>query len=470
MSELEIEKTVKDLAFEESWGDEQYQEELVSEIEALFGHALPQDMRWFLLNYGSLKLGYDDGWAIYQKGEAQFPLRFEQVENSVFIKNRYQSYLDNDEGCHLPFPAENFFPFSKVTGTHAPFSYRLLVNLNAEDYGSIWAVEPFQQYDNPKPSKAVRVAQSFTELLKDLGAFHDLDGLAKEHNFANLLRYAAAYTPSEKAKPNVAESPVAVVRQLLEGATTFVYDGAQSVVHRNGKGSGAVVSMAGFTEGAEFFAYQTKPIHGRATDFARFETVFSDPTPSDPLIWQRKLPDRFWEVTATSKMSNGCEIRETFLLAKIDRKWSILERLTSDVDAVKVKNFGTLTYDDLGFWKTARKIKPAFLGLPAEMHVEGVEDTLDEPTIERARAFLDDESLKDPIGGALRSLQHGPWADHHDTTLLEQEEDIWKLVKKTGHYVRFQGPLVQIDLSTRLDDEHHISIVFEDGAVRLKDF
>lgn len=470
MSGITIEEAVQKLDFREEIGNERYSDTLVCEVEELVGCALPEDLRWYLLNCGSRELAEDCGHAMYQKEDAQFVLEFTSVESAVFIKNRYDDHVEASKGRQFVLPLDKFVPIATIEGNGAPFRYRVLANLSPDEFGSIWTDKIVNRYDDEESSDPVRICDSFADFLCRFGDRGALQDSANSHNRAILDGYLADYIPLGHAAPNTGETPTSIIRQLLKDADQFVYDGAQNVVHRVYKGAYPIASFEEFVEKAGFYAYRTRPVHGRASGFIRQDTRFSDPIPSQPATSLSGISDRFWDMTATSKLLNGLEIRETFLLCQIDGIWSILERLSSVIDPVKIKKLGTFVFDELGYWRTVRKLKPAFLELPAEILVDGLEDSLDEAKIDTIRNVIEDAALRGPIETALRGLKDGSWGDHHDTTLLENERDVWQLVKRTGHHVHFQEDAVHVNLATRLDDEHHVSMVLKDGTLKLKDY
>lgn len=429
----------------------QYTFDTVEALERLIGAPFPDDFRWYLENIGWRKLDYDHQTILVPRGEYIHALAFEAVENEVFAIGRYNDFIAGREGAFLQGDRKRYFPFARINGGNPQVSLWLLINLNGEDCGAIWAVRSIGHFDKEAPSQPLRIADDLAALLAQIGPEKKLGRVAEKNNEALFARLLADYIAAPRYQPTRAAEPDALIRAVFERPGEIVFDGARNVEYQHRAYGQRMESFEAFAAKAEWYS---KEAAGERSLFPgplrRREIKIGAPRVFDDVYAFNDGKHGFRLVAVDCLVGDGFRLREHYLLHSDQRQWTLLRRHDATIDDVRMKGVGTLAFDATYKWKLKKKVTPAWSELPIELHVDGEEDAL---TAERI-AFIKDVIARAefkpefeahvfelysgrmyPEFEAMSDDEKAEWQDCYPK--LAQPREIWRLLGKKGAiYIR----------------------------------
>ena len=97
-----------------------------------------------------------------------------------------------------------------------------------------------------------------------------------------------------------------------------------------------------------------------------------------------------------SRIGDGLALREEFLLYhdEATARWTIVRRLTSAIDEVKVKGLGTFAFDSSDGWRLTKAVAPAWSERKAALHVDGGEEALTPGRIGFVREIVGNDGFR----------------------------------------------------------------------------
>jgi hypothetical protein len=212
---LKIESVVAGIAYEKDpCVPFQYSPEAIGELEGRIGRPFPDDFRWYLANVGWRRIDYDHRTILVRRGEYLHDLKFEGAENQVFSLGRYRDFLESREGDLLPHVRTFYIPFGELNGGNPSVSLRLLISLNDENCGSIFAVKKIGFSGDQNPSEPIRIADDVAAFLEQIGPDRKLRPMAERNNEELFTRLMDDYLNSAGHKPTAAAAPQTLIREF----------------------------------------------------------------------------------------------------------------------------------------------------------------------------------------------------------------------------------------------------------------
>ncbi|GJD96044.1 SMI1/KNR4 family protein [Methylobacterium iners] len=387
----EIEAAVAAIPYEDAYGTpERYTDDAITACEQQVGRPLPPMLRWYLTNVGWRKLAYDHRSILVPDAAYLCLLAFEGADHQVFAQHHYEEYLTRNEGGLLPHDKAAYLPFGMLTGGRGrTASLRLLISLNDDDHGSIWAVKPFAFFGNWSPSQPLRLADDFAAFLRQIGPADRLGPVADANNEALFERLVDRYLASRTVEPTSAPTAEALMRTFFERYADMIFDGARNVEFQHRAYGHPYEDERAFAIDANRFGIELRATSAwMPGPLQRRDIRIGQPELFDRIYAYRTGEHRLRIVTIDSVVGDGHRLREEFLLHHDPdaASWTMLRRLEATIDDVRVKGVGTFTFDATEQWRLKKKIRPAWSELPATLHVAG-----DEGALTRARiAFVED--------------------------------------------------------------------------------
>lgn len=455
-----------------------YSAEAIEVAERHVGGMFPDDFKWYLLNVGWRKIDYDHRSILIRNQEYLYDLRFEGAEPEVFFQSRYKDYLAKNEGGLLEHDKALYVPFSRVEGDLSPtVSLRLLISLNKQNYGSIWAVRPIGHFDDQTPSQPIAIADDIVGFLRQIGPNTRHQPIASKNNDALFRRLVADYTPVASLAPTVAADAVPLLEAYFDRPSAIVADGVRNVEFQRRLYSQRFENDQAFAESAAFFAsFLQKQPALRRRDIRIGKAQAFDRLPDfDPEQGQ------FRSVTVDSVVGGGNRLKEEFLLYhdKSQGSWTLVRRHNATIEDVKIKGVGTFSFNSTFKWKLKKKTTPAWSDVPFELHVSGEEDALTETRIDFIKEVLSKEDFRvaleayvfdlyttkmHPEFEAMEDDEKADWAN--DYPKIDDASEIWQLIgKRRAIYIENDREFhLQTDASW--DPEHGLSVGVEDWRLR----
>ncbi|MFN7976432.1 MAG: hypothetical protein U0166_29545 [Acidobacteriota bacterium] len=474
-----IESIVAGLHFEKDAGSScQYPVEIVSACEALVGCPFPEDVRWYLVHVGWRKLDFDHRSMLVRNGDYIYELQFEGAEHQAFCESRYASYLENDEGELLPYDARRYFPIGKIEGEINPrVTLRLLVNLNDEDRGSIWGVAPRRSLGDP-PSTPIRMAGDLATLLEQIGSTRERHAIATKNNDALFERLLAAYLAKPKVVPTSGEDPAALIRFFHDSRVRTIFDGARNVEYARYASGKRFETAAQVEACARICAVELPKSAAQGSPILRRAVQAGEPVTFDRLFGFDN--ESYFVVSVGSTIGDGVRLKEEFLLYhdQPTRLWTIVLRLTSEIDEVKVKGIGTFAYDATSRWQLKKKVTPAWSNLKASLHVDGFEDALTERRIDFVRTIIAKAELRPVFEGHVFKLYRERIYPDFEAMPDDEKKDwkkaypkldgprgIWTLFGNRAAIHVEDDTTFSLDVDARFDPEHGLSVRVRDWQI-----
>jgi hypothetical protein len=394
-----------------------YTHEAIAECEQLTGKPFPEDFKSYLLHTGWAKLAYDHRSIPVPNGEYIYTLQFEGVEHQTFSLHRYKQYLEKNTS-ELPYNTKYYYPFGKIEGEINPaVSYQLLINLNEEEYGSIWAF----------PS--LKIADSFTLFLQQIGANDTLKRIASLNNEQLFDRLLTHCLVTSDITPTSAADPAALLNILFEQQQPVIVNGVRNVEFQHYDNSLRMENAHTFTERANAFAKLVS-----IPALQRRDIKINTPEPLDR---------SYYLVKVDSMVGNNYPLKETFLL-HYDVKWTLLSRRQATIEDVKIKGVGTFTFDSTYKWELSKKITPAWGELKASLHVEGEEDALTADRITFIKEVLAKADFKPVLEAYI--------------IRLTELTDIWSVLGKDFNIYIDSDNEFHLHTDCPWDEEHGITV------------
>ena len=374
----------------------QYTNEVITAAEQLAGKKFPEDFKWYLLNVGWRKLAYDYRSILVPTGGYIYTLQFEGAEHQTFSLNRYKQYLENNNGAELPFENRFYYPFGKIEGEINPaVSFQLLVNLNKEYYGTIWAIKSFNYNDKLPAPSPMYLADNLASFLQQINADARLRPVAAETNKALFLDMLE----EQLAKPDVFTTRAASAEQLLRlflaNDQPFNVNAIRNVEFQHLDNALRVENRQKLQERIDAFSDITHS-YRLARPLKRSKTTVSAPVLLERSRFFNWGNDNYYLVDVESMVGDNNVLKESFLLYQDIEKsqWSMIRRYQASIDDVKIKEIGTFSFDVTGKWMLKKMVTPAWSQLPAVFRIEGEEDALTGPLITFAKEILDKADFK----------------------------------------------------------------------------
>lgn len=441
----------------------QYTNEIISKCESLTGTPFPEDLKWYLQNTGWRRITNGNRSLLIPNGEYLYCLQFEAAEHQAFIINRYRQHLENNTGNALPYQKNGYFPFGKISGEINPaVSYQLLISLNPENYGAVWAIISNNVSDKniqlPPPYK---IADSFTLFLQQISSEHVAKPIAQKHNEALFLKLIKKQLENQHTLPTKASGPSELLHIFLENTTPTIVDGIRNVEFQYRSNSQRIESAQQFTERVHAFTTMQTPswqhlqrqeINTGAPQL--YEVGYSS--------WNK---NEYYLVNVNSIVGDKNQLKEVFLLHHdaTTSQWTFVRRFQSLLDEVKIKGVGTFTFDDTYKWELKKKVIPAWSALPAAIHVDGEEDAMSAARISYIKEVLSFAGFKPLLEAFIFSQYQAAYnvmPDDEKTgyPVTTSPPGVWSLLGKSINVYIDGNDTFHLHTDCKWDDEHGITV------------
>ncbi len=479
-----IEEAVAKLPFEKDpYFPYQYPEEEIAACEGLFGQPFPEDLRWYLTNVGWRKIDYDHRSILVKNGEYIYELMFEAAEHETFCRSGYTNYLERNEGGRLPHGPTLYFPIGKIEGEFNPsVSLRLLVNLNGQDYGSIWGVRPIGYFGDQTPSEPIRLADDLVSFLELIGPSRKLQPIAAKNNAALFDRLFSQYIAAPPIEPTAMDNPAALLNFFFANRETTIFDGARNIEKQRHTRSARYETAEGMAEAGRSMAENlpTNPFHG-STPVRRRDVKIGTPVKYDGIYGADRLTPHYMVVSVDSVVGENLKLKEEYLLFhdQASANWSIVHRLNSTIPGVKVAGVGVFAFDSTYKWQLKKKVAPAWSELKAELRVEGEEDALTAQRIGFIKEIIKKADFRFtfeayvfklyqerfyPEFEAMAEHEQKDWAKAFPVVLDPSE--IWQLLGKKASIHVESDAIFEFHVEAGFDPEHGVSVRVQDWQIK----
>jgi hypothetical protein len=428
----------------------QYSPEEIAELEDCIGKPFPDVFRWYLLNVGWRKIDYDHQTILVRRGDYLHDLQFEAAENQVFSLSGYNDFAEGKEGGLLSHDRRLYFPFGQIKGGNPQIALRLLVSVNDENRGSIWAVRTIGHYGDQNPSQPIRIADDMASFLEQIGPDKKLRPVAERNNEALFERLMADYLASTSTRPTAAADPQTLIMSFFERPGEMIFDGARNLEYQYRVNGQRIENEVEFSEKADWFAKKlpSNPYHA-PPPLLRREIKIGAALEFDRTYVFNQRKHNYVTVTVESLVGDNNRLKEEYLLHHGKDGWTMLRRYEGSIGDVRIKDVGTFAFDSTYKWKLKKKFTPAWSERPFELHVSGEEDALTAPRIAFVKEVIGNAAFKPtfeahvfrlytetmyPEFEAMPDDEKAEWADCYPKISVPGE--IWKLFgKKRSLYV-----------------------------------
>jgi hypothetical protein len=446
-----IESVVTGIPYEkEPSSPYQYTNEVIADCELLVGEPFPEDFKWYLLHIGWRRIASDHRSILVPNEAYIYHLQFEAAEHQTFAINRYKQYLQ--ENTLLPHDKSLYFPFGKASGEINPsVSYQLLVSLNKEDYGSVWAILS----NNRELTPSVKIADNFTFFLALISMTDKLQPIAAANNQALFLHLTERYVPG--ILPTTATDADQLI--LLFFAQPFILDGARNVVFQYLSNGTRVENERQFATRAAAFEKWADP----SAALPRREIKINTPVLFDSGSYFKWEKHNYYLVTVDSIVGDQSNLKEEFLLYH-DKVWSMIRRYRSAIDDVKIKGLGTFTFDNTYKWTLKKKVTPAWSELAAELNVDGEEDAMSATLI----AFVKEVLGKADFKPALEAYIFNDYLEmpDEDKEPLATPQEVWQQLGKNCNISIDSDNAFHFHVNCSWDQEHGVTVRVKDWEIQ----
>lgn len=436
------------------------------------GRPLPEDVRWYLANVGWRKIDYGQRTILVRRGDYLHDMEFEAAEHHAFALSGYEKFAAGHEGDLLPHDAKLYFPFGQISGGNPVFSLRLLVSLNDENRGSIWAVRPIGYYGDQNPSEPTRIADDMAAFLRQIGPDKTLAPVAKRNNEELFQRLLANYAASGSAKPTTAAAAETLIASFFERPEEIVFDGARNVEYQYRSHGHRYESAEKFAAAADWYATKLaeNPMWLPAP-LQRRDIRIGAPRVFDRTYEFNQRKHGYHLVTVESTVGDGARLKEEYLLHHDKAGWTMLRRYETVIDDVRVKGLGAFSFDSTHKWKLRKKVQPTWSELWAEIHVEGEEDALTPARVAFVKEVIAKAEFKPvfeayvyklytermyPEFEAMPPDEKQDWADAYPR--LNAAREIWRLLGKTCAIYITSDSAFHLAADASWDPEHGLTL------------
>lgn len=478
-----IESVVAGLRYEKDpYPPFKYDEETIAACEAATDRPFPEDLRWYLANVGWWKIEYDYRSILVRGGDYLYRLDFEAVDNQVFAERHYRDFRAGNEGGLLPDDPAGYFPISDIKGEMNPqVSFRVLVNLNDADRGSIWLVRPIGHFGDQTPSEPIRIADDLAGFLEQIGARKKHEPVAEKNNNALFKTLFADYLKAPAVLPTSAGDIETLLHTFFDNRENTIFDGARNVEFNRHIQAQRFESAEKLRAVVELLAREmpTSAFHG-STAVQRNNIRIGKAAPYDAAFAADRLTPGLITVPVESLVGDGMKMKEEYLLFQDagSKDWSIVRRLESSIGNVKVTGVGTFAYDSTYKWHLKTKVQPVWSELKAELNVDGEEDALSagrigfiKEIVSKAefRPVLEDYSFRlyrdryYPDFEAMDADEKHDWAE--DFPDIAGPREVWRLFKKKSRIHVESDRTFTLWLDAGFDPEHGLEVRVEDWKI-----
>ncbi|MGL5631749.1 MAG: SMI1/KNR4 family protein [Azovibrio sp.] len=465
---MKIETVVAGMPYEKDpYFPFQYSPEKITELEGSIGSSFPDDFRWYLLNVGWRKIDYDHRTILIRYGAYLHDLQFEAAENEVFSLGRYNEFAESKEGGLLPHDGKLYFPFGQIKGGNPQFTLRLLISLNDENRGSIWAVRPIGHYGDQNPSQPIRIADDMASFLEQIGPNKKLCPVAEKNNEALFEHLMADYLTSTSITPTTKVDPQTLITSFFEQPNEMIFDGARNLEYQYRVNGQRIENEAEFAEKANWFATKLpgNPYHVPPPLLRREIRIGTAQVFDRTYVFNQKKHN-YALVTVESLVGDNNRLKEEYLLHHGKDGWTMLRRYGAAIDDVRVKGVGTFAFNSTYKWKLKKKVTPAWSELPFELYVSGEEDALTTSRIAFVKEVINNATFKPTFEThvfriytefeAMPDDEKVEWVDCYPR--ISAPGDIWKLFgKKCSLYVE-NNDQFSLVADTCWDPEHGLTM------------
>lgn len=478
---MRIEEIVASISYEKSPSFPfRYSDSDISALEAAVGCALPADMRWYLLHVGWREILSGQRTLLVPRGDYLLELEFKAAEHHAFTLREYQAFIDGPEGRRLAHDPKRYVPFGQLKGGGSPqVALRLLVSLNDDNRGSIWAVRAIGHFDDQTPPDPIKLSDDLAGFLAQIGPEKKLHPVAEKQNaqlFGRLLREDLA---APAVAPTVAPDADALIRDFFERPRDLVFDGARNVEYQHRVYGQCFESAAEFAAAAKRFA----------------ESLDHNPDLCPPPLRRRDIriaaPQPFREdhafsqgkhgyalVRVESVVGDGHRLTEQYLLHQDKAGWTLVRRYAASIADVKVKGVGTLGFDAPQKWVLKKKVTPAWSERPVAIRVEGEEDALTPARLAFVQEIMAHADFRREFEGhvfrlytqkmypeflAMPDDEKAEWAKSFPE--IRSESEIWPLLGKSGVVAVAGDDRFTVQFDASWDPEHGLSLAVDDWKI-----
>lgn len=428
----------------------QYSKAITDELELKLGKSFPDDFLWYLANIGWRKIDYDYQTILVRVGEYLHDVQFEAVENEVFSVRNYKDFTEGNEGHLLPHDAKLYFPFGQMKGGNPQVSFRLLISLNDENRGSIWALRMIRYSGDQSPSQPIRIADDMAAFLEQIGPDKKLRPVAERNNEELFERLMADYLASTDIMPTTAVDPQTLIMAFFERPSEMVFDGVRNVEYQHRVNGQRFENQTEFMEKANWFATKlpSNPYHA-PPPLLRLEIKIGAAQDFDRSYVFNQNAHNYKLVPVASLVGDNHRLKEEYLLHHGTDGWTMLRRYKATIQDVRIQGVGTFTFDSTYKWQLKKKVTPAWSELPFELYVDGKEDALTASRVAFVKEVINNTAFKPVFESYVFSLytetmypefeamsddERAEWTDCYPK--ISTPGDIWTLLgKKCSLYV-----------------------------------
>ncbi len=449
----------------------QYSAATIEKLEERIGRRFPEDFRWYLANVGWRKIDFDYRSILVRRGGYLHDLHFEAAEDEVFALRGYEAFAEGQEGGLLPHDGKRYFPFGQIKGGNPQVALRLLVSLNDENFGSIWAVRTIGFHDDQNPSPPLEIASDMAAFLERIGSNREHRHAAEGNNEALFERLMADYLAAAGIAPTTAADPETLIMSFFERPGEMIFDGAHNVEYQYRVNGQRIENAAEFAAKADWYATKlpSNPLHA-PPPLLRREIAIGAAQAFDRSQALNRKEHGYVLVAVESLVGDGNRLKEEYLLHRGNGGWTMLRRYGAAIDDARVKGVGTFAFDATYKWKLKKKVTPAWSELPFELHVDGKEDALTASRLAFVREVVGNAAFKPvfedyvfrlytgtmyPEFAAMPDGEKAEWAGCYPK--IDAPGDIWKLFgKKRGIYVESDDEF-SLEMDACWDPEHGLT-------------
>jgi len=478
-----IESVVAGLPYEkEPFFPFRYDEETITACEAVVGQPFPEDLRWYLANVGWREIDYDYRAILVRGGDYLYLLDFEKMTNQVFAESNYADYVARNEGGRLSGDPARYFPITEIKGEINPqVSFRVLVNLNDADRGSIWLVRPIGHFGDQTPSEPIRIADDLAGFLEQIASRKKCAPVAEKNNSALFKKLFGDYLKAPAVLPTVAGDVETLLHSFFDDRESAVFDGARNVEFNRHIQAQRFESAEKLRAVAELLAREmpTSAFHG-STAVRRSNIRIGKAARYDAAFAADHLTPGFMTVSVESLVGDGMKMKEEYLLFHDagSKQWSIVRRLESSIGNVKVQGVGTFAYDSTYKWHLKTKVQPVWSELKADLNVDGEEDALSAGRI----GFIKEIVAKAEFRSVLEEYVFRIYRDRYypDFEAMDDDEkkdwakdfpeiagssEIWQLFRKKSRIHVESDRAFTLWLDAGFDPEHGLEVRVKDWKI-----
>ncbi|GGF48557.1 hypothetical protein GCM10007301_04800 [Azorhizobium oxalatiphilum] len=457
----------------------QYAEADLVQLEERIGARLPDDMRWYLAHVGWRKLKSGHRTLLIRQGDYLYAPEFEAAEHETFSLRHYDAFRASPESALLPGERALYFPFGEAKGGSPQARFRLVVSLNAEDAGAIWAVRAIGHFEDQTPPQPLRLADDLSGFLTQIGPEKKLGPVAQKNNEQLFDRLLADYLAAPAVAPTTAGEPDTLLRAFFDQPDAFLFDGARNAEYQVRVNGARIVDAATFAaEAANFATTLAKNPYWAPGPLRRSDVRIAEPEPFEDAAALGRRKHGYHLVKVESRVGDGHKLVETYLLHRDKDGWTLVRRHDASIADVKIRDVGTATFSG-HHWELKKKVTPAWSERAFSIEVDGREDALTLARIALLKDIIGNTGFRAafeayvfrlyterlyPDFEAMEGEEKKEWADHFPPIAAPSE--IWRLIgKRCALYVRGDS-LFHIATDACFDPEHGLTLDVEDWAIR----